>query len=63
MAQTHLPLVVDDQVVGDLVIGAHSASFYSVRRELRDLDGRTFRNVGEVSDTVASRLRGTSLAA
>lgn len=62
MAQTH-PLVVDDQVVGDVVIGTHSTSFYSVRRELRDLDGRTFRDMSELSNTVASRLRGAQLAA
>ncbi|MGD9738125.1 MAG: hypothetical protein AB7O56_09685 [Bauldia sp.] len=52
----HRPLVLDGAIVGDLVVGHHSTSFYSVRPDLRVLDARSFRSEAELMAAITALL-------
>jgi hypothetical protein len=57
MQHTHLPLVLQGVVVGDLVVAPHGVTFFTVRGDLRHCDGRSYRTADEAAAAVAEELR------
>lgn len=60
MSAVHIPLLVDDFEIGDLMTVGHRVTLYTVRRELGLLDGRTFDSPREAAAAVRSVLNGAS---
>jgi hypothetical protein len=58
----HIPLLIDDVHMGDLITLGRRVAFYTVRRELRPLDGRTFDSPRDAAAAVRSILGGVGLA-
>lgn len=56
MGNRHQPLLVFDDVVGDVVEGDHNISFYSVRPALRSYDGCSFATVSELKTLIEKAL-------
>ncbi len=56
MSADHHCLSVDGEPVGDLVSVGSSVTFFTVRRELRRLDGRIFRSIEDVRSAVRTTL-------
>ena len=56
MSVDHQCLSLDGEPVGDLVSVGSRVTFFTVRRELRLLDGRIFRSVEDVHSAVRAAL-------
>jgi hypothetical protein len=56
MSVDHQCLSVDGEPVGDLVSVGSRVTFFTVRRELRLLDGRIFRSAEDVHSAVRTAL-------
>jgi hypothetical protein len=56
MSADHQCLSVDGEPVGDLLTVGSRVTFYTVRRELRLLDGRIFRSIEDVRSAVRAKL-------
>ncbi len=53
-----IPVSVEGQHLGDLISGAHGVTFYSVRSDLVQFDGRTFPSIQDARSTLRSALWG-----
>ena len=56
----HIPLLVDDTQMGDLITVGRRVAFYTVRQELHLLDGRTFDSPHDAATAVRMILGGAS---
>lgn len=56
MAHTHRTFSIGDAVVGDLVVTPHGVSFFSVRSDLKNCDGRLYRSLDEAAADVTRAL-------
>jgi hypothetical protein len=56
MSADHQCLSLDGEPVGDLVSVGSRVTFFTVRRELRLLDGRIFRSIEDVRSAVRATL-------
>jgi hypothetical protein len=56
LSAVHIPLLIDDSQMGDLITVGRRVTFYTVRRELGPLDGRTFDSPHDAAAAVRTML-------